>query len=108
MEPKNTPETLGRSTLLSYARLPASERLAALAALAPGDRMRLEAALGLRLWAPQPGPQEVAYFSPADVTGYGGAAGGGKSSMLLGLAINEHRRSVIFRREMVQGRGLVD
>ncbi|MFC6659351.1 hypothetical protein [Deinococcus multiflagellatus] len=30
------------------------------------------------IWAPQPGPQLEAYFSPADILFYGGAAGGGK------------------------------
>lgn len=49
-------------------------------------------------WQPQPGPQTAAYESDADVIGYGGAAGGGKTDLLLGLAGNEHHRSIIFRR----------
>ena len=54
------------------------------------------------LWYPLPGPQVDAYLSPADELFYGGAAGGGKSDLVLGLAVTEHRRSVIFRREGVQ------
>jgi len=52
------------------------------------------------LWAPEPGnaPQIAAYNSPADILLYGGAAGGGKSDLLLGLAVTAHLRSVIFRR----------
>ena len=52
------------------------------------------------LWAPEPSnaPQLAAYNSPADILLYGGAAGGGKSDLLLGLAVTAHRRAVIFRR----------
>jgi len=50
------------------------------------------------LWVPNPGPQTDAYFSPADWLFYGGSAGGGKSALLLGLAVNEHQFSRIFRR----------
>lgn len=49
-------------------------------------------------WKPQPGPQTAAYESDADVIGYGGAAGGGKTDLLLGFAGTKHYRSIIFRR----------
>lgn len=49
-------------------------------------------------WQPQPGPQAAAYESEADIIGYGGAAGGGKTDLLLGFAGNKHYRSIIFRR----------
>ncbi len=52
-----------------------------------------------RPWIPNPGPQAEAYFSKADVLLYGGEPGGGKSSLLLGLAFTEHRRSLIMRRQ---------
>lgn len=39
---------------------------------------RILAATDKVVWRPLPGPQSVAYYSEADVIGYGGAAGGGK------------------------------
>lgn len=54
------------------------------------------------------GPQEQALESKADVLGFGGAGGGGKSDVLLGLAITTHRRSLILRREGTQLRALID
>lgn len=54
------------------------------------------------LWAPQSVPQWQAYLSPADELFYGGSAGGGKSDLLLGLAITAHQQSIIFRREFTQ------
>ena len=65
-------------------------------------------------WTPQvfpdgtPTPQYLAYHSKADWLGFGGAAGGGKSSMLLGLAGTNHRNSIIFRREFPQLRGMIE
>jgi hypothetical protein len=50
-------------------------------------------------WVPNPGPQSEAYFSKADVLLYGGEPGGGKSQLVLGLAFNEHQRTVIMRRQ---------
>lgn len=57
---------------------------------------------------PWPGPQTNAYISQADEMFYGGAAGGGKSALLVGLAVQEHQRSIIFRREYSQIKGLED
>lgn len=54
------------------------------------------------LWTPFPGPQTLAYYSPADQLFYGGGAGGGKSDLLLGLAITAHRKSLVLRREGTQ------
>lgn len=59
-----------------------------------------------RCWLHQPGPQTDAYYSLADETLYGGAAGGGKSDLLLGLATTAHLKSVIFRRQSVDLDGL--
>ncbi len=50
-------------------------------------------------WIPNPGPQTDAYYSKADVLLYGGEPGGGKSQLILGLAFNEHKRSLIMRRQ---------
>ena len=51
------------------------------------------------VWIPSPGPQTMAYNSEADVLLYGGEPGGGKSSLLIGLAFMEHKRSLIMRRQ---------
>lgn len=50
------------------------------------------------VWTPQDGPQAAAYLSKADIIGYGGAAGGGKTDLALGFAATKHYRSIIFRR----------
>lgn len=51
---------------------------------------------------PFPGPQTRALNSKADILFFGGAAGGGKTYLLLGLAATQHHRSLIFRREFKQ------
>lgn len=50
-------------------------------------------------WFPTVGPQLSAYFSKADLLFYGGQAGGGKSQLLLGLALTAHRRSLLIRQQ---------
>ena len=50
-------------------------------------------------WVPNPGPQTDAYFSKADVLLYGGEPGGGKSQLILGLAFNCHKRTLLMRRQ---------
>jgi hypothetical protein len=49
-------------------------------------------------WVPNIGPQTQAYHTQADELLYGGEAGGGKTSLSLGLAITRHKRSLILRR----------
>ncbi|MEM9805956.1 MAG: terminase family protein [Cyanobacteria bacterium P01_D01_bin.56] len=63
-----------------------------------------------KLWAPriENKPQREAYEHPADRLLYGGAAGGGKSDLLLGLAFTAHKKSIIFRREFPQLAALED
>ncbi len=61
---------------------------------------------GPALFVPMDGPQTRAYESKANIIGYGGAAGGGKSLLEIGLAVTKHRRSIIFRREQDQVRDL--
>lgn len=51
-----------------------------------------------RPWFPNAGPQTQAYFCEADELFYGGQAGGGKSDLLIGLGLTEHRDSLILRR----------
>jgi len=59
------------------------------------------------LWSPLVGPQTLAYHTQADELFYGGAAGGGKSDLLLGLAGTAHRKSLILRRESTQLQELI-
>lgn len=58
-------------------------------------------------WIPLPRQRE-AYYSKADELFYGGAAGGGKTDLVLGVALLEHTKSIIFRREYAQLRGVID
>ena len=60
------------------------------------------------LWVPLPGPQTEAYFSGADELFYGGAAGGGKTDLLIGLALTKHVKSIIYRREYPQLKDVVN
>ena len=71
--------------------------------LTPSQLTYIEAVVaGTALWIPQSEPQWQAYLTPADELFYGGAAGGGKTDLLLGLAITAHKQSIIFRREFSQ------
>lgn len=70
--------------------LPAAER----EALA---REALEATKEM-VWVPNPGPQTLCYESLADETLFGGEPGGGKSQVLIGLALTSHDRSLLLRR----------
>src|SRR5262245_25210192 len=70
-----------------------------LAALPPDALAEIDRLLEPELtkpWLPQPGPQTLALNSQADLLLYGGAAGGGKTDLLVGASF-EHHRSVIFR-----------
>ena len=54
------------------------------------------------LWLPCSTPQLEGYLSDADELFYGGQAGGGKTDLLLGLAITDHQKSIFYRREYPQ------
>lgn len=59
-------------------------------------------------YAPNPGPQTLAYKTPAFFTGFGGAAAGGKSALLALLVLHEHTRSVLFRQNANDLAALID
>jgi hypothetical protein len=79
--------------------------------LKPEERAELDAILAADMaqapWRPLPGPQFDAYHSPAYIVGYGGAAGGGKTDLAVGLALMEHHRTLFLRREKAQAEGFV-
>lgn len=80
--------------------------------LTPAEREELAALVAADVaakpWRPLPGPQTMAYESQADVIGFGGAAGGGKTDLAVGLALTEHHRAQVFRREGPQLVGIID
>lgn len=49
-------------------------------------------------WLPNGGPQQRALYSEADELLFGGEAGGGKSDLLIGVALEHHQRARILRR----------
>jgi hypothetical protein len=61
----------------------------------------------LPIWRPLPGPQTMAYESKADIVGYGGAAGGGKTDLAAGLILTCSERAAFFRREKAQTEGVI-
>ncbi len=71
------------------------------------EREALEATKHLR-FIPNPGPQTEGYFSLADVMLFGGNPGGGKTALEIGLALNEHYRSLIVRKNFTDLEGLID
>ncbi len=78
--------------------------------LSTAERLALEARMLAEtpLWNPLPGPQAAAFNSEADILLYGGAAGGGKTGLALGLALTAHHRTLFVRREGVQNQAAKD
>lgn len=72
------------------------------------DKKEIDNLIATDEWLPLPGPQTQAYESTADVIGYGGAAGGGKTDLAIGLALSKHIKSAFFRRESTQLQGVLD
>ncbi len=60
------------------------------------------------IWVPNPGPQTEAWLSEADELFFGGAAGGGKCDVIIGLSLTSHRRARLYRREGTQLLGILD
>lgn len=57
---------------------------------------------------PSPGPQLEACMSRADILLFGGEGGGGKTGLGVGLALINHRRSLLMRRKSTELRGLTE
>lgn len=66
-----------------------------------------DAVLAKKKFIALPGPQTAAYLSKADILLFGGSPGGGKTALQCGLALNEHTRSLIVRREFVDLEGVL-
>lgn len=60
------------------------------------------------IWRALPGPQLMAYYSEADIVGYGGAAGGGKTDLACGLALTAHEKTMILRENGTELTGVID
>ena len=94
--------------------LTAALRKQALSLLAPEEKRLFDDLSGMVSWCPippdddGPSPQSLAFSSPADILGYGGAAGGGKTDLICGLALTKQYRSIIYRKEAKQLLGITE
>lgn len=62
----------------------------------------------LPIWSPLAGPQTLAYESEADIIGYGGAAGGGKTDLAIGKVLRQHKRSIVYRLNGTEHTAFID
>ncbi len=92
--------------LTSYSPEELQELMDSLPAQERKEAQRLIALL-TPAWEPLDGPQRMAYESEADIIGYGGAAGGGKTDLICGMALTKHKRSLVVRREKAQTEGII-
>lgn len=81
-----------------------------LAYLTPQELAQLDALIASdpTPWRPLQGPQQMAYESDADIIGYGGAAGGGKTDLACGKALTRHRKAMMLRRVGTELPGIID
>lgn len=101
-----TTTTSPEKFLENFTQLTAAQQHAEIASLwkyfTPKDKKFIRSVLShAERWYPLPGPQTMALemLQVCDVVGFGGAAGGGKSDLGIGVALTRHTRSAIFRRE---------
>jgi hypothetical protein len=83
-------------------------KLAGMSAEQKAELQRAVLSKGKPIWFPNPGPQTQAYMSEADELFYGGSAGGGKTDLLVGLSLTEHKRALILRRTNKEASKLFD
>lgn len=77
--------------------------------LTPNELVELDRLITAdRIWTPLPGPQTLAFASEADIIGYGGAAGGGKTDLALGLSLTQHQKVAIFRQTGTELPAIID
>ncbi len=78
--------------------------------LTPEERKQLEALMAAPTlpWEPFKGPQTLANDSDADIIGFGGAAGGGKTDLACGKAITQHQKVMILRKIGTELSGVID
>lgn len=60
------------------------------------------------VWVPTAGPQLDGYRTEADELFYGGSAGGGKTDLIVGLSLTQHKRSLVLRRTNKEASKLVE
>jgi hypothetical protein len=63
------------------------------------------------LWNPLQGPQTNAFYSHAYETFFGGAAGGGKTDLMIGLAVSQlspHKKAIVFRRSFPEHKDFIN
>lgn len=95
------------SNLSGLSSLPDWLLQSALSSLKPNDLEALRQEASRRApWTPYPGPQSLAYLSPADELYYGGAAGGGKTQLVIGLAVTAHRDTLLLRRRAIDAKAI--
>lgn len=80
-----------------------------ISAMLPSERLAFDGVVGdyRPLFKPNPGKQTLAYNCEADIIGYGGQAGGGKSALIRGLAMTAATRALIIRQEKTTTRKFV-
>lgn len=80
--------------------------------LSDEERQELDALLAQDIkqhaWRELPGPQFMARRSTADIIGFGGAAGGGKTDLGCGKATTDHRKVLVLRRVGTELMGVLD
>lgn len=86
--------------------------IAAMEQLPPEERARKYAEMSAMLksnrFIPNPGPQTDAYFHPASILLFGGSGGGGKTSLISGLSLTAHTRSLIMTRQGVDSSAICE